>query len=54
MNMIILDRYIGTYMLTVLISEILTFLYVFYFMYKEIKAIKALGKKYFKVCKLYV
>lgn len=52
MDLIRLDRYIGTYMITVMASEILTFLFVIYFMYKEGKAIKALGKQYIKVRRL--
>lgn len=52
MNLIKLDRYIGSYMITVMVAELLTFLYVFYFMYCEIKEFKKLGKKYFKVTNL--
>ena len=36
-------------MITVMVSEILTFLYIVYFIYTEAKSFKALGKKYFKV-----
>ena len=49
MNLIRLDRYIGSFMITVMVSEILTFLYIVYFIYTEAKSFKALGKKYFKV-----
>lgn len=52
MKIIRLDRYIGTYMITVMVSEILTFLFVIFFIYKECKSFKALGKKYFKVWNL--
>lgn len=49
MNLIKLDRYIGTFMLTVMVSEILTFIYIIYYIVKEIRTFKTLGRKYFKV-----
>jgi len=48
MNLIRLDRYIGSYMITVMVSEILTFLYIIYFFYREIKTFRASKGKYFK------
>lgn len=51
MNLIRFDRYIGSFMITVMVSELLTFVYVIWFIYKEVKTFKAIGyKKYFKVC----
>jgi len=49
MNLIRFDRYIGSFMITVMVSELLTFVYVIWFIYKEVKTFKAIGyKKYFK------
>ena len=49
MDLIRLDRYIGSFMITVMVAEILTFLFIGYFIYREAKIFKAQGKKYFKV-----
>lgn len=49
MDLIRLDRYIGSFMITVMVSEILTFIYIIYYIYREVKVFKVQGKKYFNV-----
>ena len=45
-----LDRYVGAFMFVVLTAEILTLIFIIYFIVQEVKKFRKFGKEYFKVC----
>ena len=44
-----LDRYVGPFMFVVMGGEILTLIFIIYFLVKEFRKLRKLGKAYFKV-----
>lgn len=44
-----LDRYVGPFMFVVLGSEVLTLIFIIYFIVREVKKFRKQGKIYFKV-----